>query len=63
MMILNAGEIAHLDSMSTDSAISGHDMIDRESNVSPSGLSLLIEDGIFTSITDSQSLQTEYAPD
>ena len=63
MMILNAGEIAHLDSITNNSAISGHDMTDRESNVSPSGLGILIQDGVFTSITDSQSLQTEYAPD
>ena len=63
MLILNAGEIAHLDSSASNSAISGPDMLDRESNVAPSGLGILIENGKIKSITDSQSLQSEYVPD
>ena len=63
MLILNAGQIAHLDSISTNSPISGQDMIDRESNVFPSGMGILIEDSKIKSITDSQSLQSEYASD
>lgn len=63
MLILNAGQIAHLDSTPTNFPISGHNMIDRESNVSSAGSGILIEDGKFKSISDSQSLQSEYAPD
>ena len=63
LLILNAGEIAHLDSSVPNTAISGSNMIDRESNVSPSGLGILIENGKFRIISDSQSLQDEFAPD
>ncbi len=63
MLILNAGELAHLDSSSTISAITGDEMTDRYSNVSPSGMGILIQDGKFSSIKDSLSLQAEFAPD
>jgi len=63
MLILNAGEIAHIDSTSTNSPISGFDMTDRETNVSPSGMGLMILDGKIMSISDSESLQTEFVPD
>ena len=63
MLILNAGEIAHLDSSPNISAISGEGMRDRDSNISPSGLGILIQDGKFSTINDSESLQAEFAPD
>lgn len=63
LLILNAGEIAHLDSTTQNSPITGHDMSDRDSHVSPSGLGILINGGIIKMISDSQSLQSEFAPD
>jgi len=63
MLILNAGEIAHLGHSSNPQPLAGTEMLDRESNIWVSGLGILIEDGIIKSIEDSQSLQSEYAPD
>ena len=63
MLILNAGEIAHIDSTSPNSPISGYDMTDRESNVSPSGMGIRVLDGKIISISDSESIQSEFVPD
>ena len=63
LLILNAGEIAHLDSSVPNMPITGSDMIDRDSNVSPSGFGILIDNGKFSKITDSESLQAEFASD
>ena len=48
LLILNAGEIAHLDSSVPNMPITGSDMIDRDSNVSPSGFGILIDNGKFS---------------
>ena len=63
MLILNAGQIAHIDPSRVNSPISGYDMTDRETNVSPGGMGIMILDGKFVSISDSESLQSEFVPD
>tara|TARA_B100000029_G_scaffold93465_3_gene83498 strand:+ start:12282 stop:13553 length:1272 start_codon:yes stop_codon:yes gene_type:complete len=63
LLILNAGEIAHIDSAEVNSPISGHDMTDRESNVLPGGMGIMVNEGKIFSISDSESLQSEFVPD
>ncbi len=62
-VLLNAGPIAHLSGERPDLALTGVAMMDMEALVHPSGFGLVIEGGIFTHLSDSESLAEEYNSD
>ena len=62
LLILNAGEIAHMSSGDVNKPLSGSEMGNKELNVHSSGKGILIESGIITVIAESDELATEFVP-
>jgi len=62
LLIVNTGEVAHLASGDANSPLTGADMIDRESNTSPTGQAILIQNSVIERICESESLISEFAP-
>jgi len=62
-VLLNAGPIAHLAGDRSDSPLTGVAMMDMDALVHPSGFGLVIEGGVFTHLSDSESLAAEYSND
>lgn len=59
--MVNSGEIAHMSHGDTTKPLIGEDMADKDLNLYPDGLGILIEDGLILRITDSEELISEYA--
>ena len=62
MLILNAGEIAHMSSGDANMPLLGSEMGDKDLNVHSPGRGIVIESGIITGIAESDELATEFVP-
>jgi len=60
-VLLNAGPIAHLAAGDSQKPLTGSAMSDMEALVYPSGYGLVIENGIFIEISDTESLAAQYS--
>ena len=58
----NCGEIAHLSTGDDEDPLSGQRLLDRDSLVHPSGLAIMIVEGLIEKIAPSEELLSEYAP-
>jgi len=62
VLLANCGEIAHMSEGDISKPIVGAAMMDKEANVHPGGMGILISGSSIIRITDTESLLTEYAP-
>ena len=63
MLILNCGEIAHMGFGDTTQPLVGAGMVDRDANIFPAGHGIMIQETKFDIIGDSETLQSEFAPE
>ena len=61
-LITNCGEIAHLSTGDNQFPLSGHRLLDRETLVHPSGMSILINEKKIEKVAPMQDLIAEFAP-
>ena len=62
MLLANCGEIAHMNSGDASKPLVGAAMMDKEANVHPSGMGILMSESSIVRITDSETLCSEFAP-
>ena len=61
-LVANCGEIAHMNDGDTSKPLVGASMMDKEANVHPSGMGILMSGSSIDRISDSESLCSEFAP-
>ena len=62
VLVANCGEIAHMSSGDASKPLVGAAMMDKETNVHPPGMGILMSDSSIVRIADSESLCSEFAP-
>ena len=62
VLVVNCGEIAHMSAGIASKPLVGAAMMDKEANVHPSGMGILVSGSSIHRIADSEALCSEYAP-
>ena len=62
VLVANCGEIAHMNDGDASKPLVGAAMMDKEANVHPPGMGILVSGSSIDRVSDSESLCSEFAP-